>query len=188
MSTADARVYEYSSSANPPMPQVPVVVHRAALHQSGSSRVEYFDLSKQLGMEYPCSSPNLLAAFVRVCAEESLSTSAVATSSCFYVINGSGSSSWGTPEQTVSWAQGDLFTVPGAQAVLHAASSDAALYYVSDAPLLSYLGVVPSVHRFKPTHFTSALLKSSVEALAAKGGRHSNRVRAVPPALSVRHF
>ena len=113
---------------------------------------------------------------MRICSGETVSTSAVATSSCFYVIRGSGKSNWGDA-QCVSWAQGDLFTVPGSDAVLHSAGDvDCALYYVSDAPLLSYLGVVPSVHRFQPTHWTNALLRGAVADLAAEGGEHSNRL------------
>lgn len=46
--TRRAELYEYSSMANPAMPLIPVVAHEPSLHRTGPSRVEYFDLSKDL--------------------------------------------------------------------------------------------------------------------------------------------
>lgn len=122
--TRRAELYEYSSMANPTMPLIPVVAHDPELHRSGPSRVEYFDLSKDLEVPppppaprnlhlsicaaqagsmcrpvafrilhvvqvtWPATSPNLLAAFIRICVGESVPSSAMATSQAFYVIRG----------------------------------------------------------------------------------------------------
>jgi hypothetical protein len=54
----------------------------------GPSRVIPFDLSKALGVDYKATSPNLLAAYVRVLPKEKVETQACATSQAFYVIRG----------------------------------------------------------------------------------------------------
>ena len=61
-------------------------------------------------VEYTATSPNLLAAFIRVVTGESLQSTALATSQAFYVIRGTGSSEseFGVTE----WAEGDLFVLP----------------------------------------------------------------------------
>ena len=173
---AEARLYEYGSCANPQLPAVPVRVLAAALHEEGPTRISALDLSAELGVDGPATSPNLLAAFIRLCAGESLTTAAVATSSCFYVIRGAGETAFGAA--AIRWAQGDLFVLPGAGECRHtaAADGDAALYYVNDGPLLRYLGVAPCVDRFQATLHKAAALRASVEALAATQGGHRNRL------------
>jgi gentisate 1,2-dioxygenase len=75
----------------------------------------------------------------------------------FYVIHGKGYST--TPAGKVSWSAGDLFVVPagGQGECVHTCVEDdtggAGLYWVNDAPLLSYLGVEPKVARFEPAFF-----------------------------------
>merc|ERR1719324_772713 len=88
----EGRIYEYTSAANPAMKEIPVMFHPAEQHRSGPTRVIPFDLSKNIGVPYPCSSPNLMASFLRICKGEQLGTSARATSQAFYVIAGKGSS------------------------------------------------------------------------------------------------
>ena len=88
-----ARIYEYGSAANPELPKVPVVVHPASLHESGATRVIPFDLSELLGGQGPCTSPNLMASYIRIITGESITTQAKATSQAYYVIRGSGSTS-----------------------------------------------------------------------------------------------
>lgn len=181
-------LYEYHRAADPMkwLAPIPVSVLPAALHQTGASRVIPFDLSKELGISHTASSPNLLAAFVRVCAGETLPTSARSTSQAFYVIRGSGSTtaSWDAAsvphaKWTVEWREGDLFTVPVDAECSHtaAADSDAALYWVNDEPLLRYLGVRPAEHKFEPAHYTREQMRSAVEHIRHEpGAEHRNRL------------
>lgn len=154
--TAGARIYEYGAAANPALPPVPVLVHPPTLHESGASRVVPFDLSACLGVEgRACTSPNLMAAFVRVKVGDSLETLARATSQAFFVIRGSGVSA--TAEHgKVRWSTGDLFVLPSTRgAVVHecveAEMGGAALYWIHDEPLMDYLGVEPGTKKFEPT-------------------------------------
>lgn len=62
----------------------------------------------------------------------------------------------------VHWKQGDVFALPTTpEYVRHFADKDStehggpALFWVSDEPLLKYLGVLPSELKFDPTYFDS---------------------------------
>ena len=137
---APARIYEYGSAANPELPKVPVVVHPASLHESGATRVIPFDLSELLGGQGPCTSPNLMASYIRIITGESITTQAKATSQAYYVIRGSGTST-SSEHGTVKWATGDLFVVPKTEGSLQhtcsaaEAHNGAALYWIHDQPL-----------------------------------------------------
>lgn len=172
----DVRVYEYTSAANPHMAQVPVRGHDASLHESGPTRVIPFDLSRHMDIDYTASSPNLLASFIRICDNESLNTSATATSQAFYVIRGSGRTTGEHGE--IEWSEGDLFVIPAAEKeILHSATSDSALYWVHDQPLLTYLGVKPVVKKFNTTLFKKNRLLAEVERIKHQpGAEHRNRM------------
>ena len=65
--TRDARIYEYGSAANPKLAPIPILVHPATLHESGPTAIHPFNISDFLQIDYPCTSPNLMASFVRIC-------------------------------------------------------------------------------------------------------------------------
>ena len=147
---------EYMSAVNPSMPKIDVIDYPNTLHEQGETRVIPFDLSKQLNTDYPATSPNLMANYLRICKGDTLKTDAKVTSQMFYVIRGTGTTQMA--HGTINWKAGDLFTLPGVPDALHHASEDTAIYWVSDAPLLKYLGVEPSEERFKPVLYTKERL------------------------------
>ena len=181
-SFTDARIFEYTSAANPDLIVQPVLTHDASLHKNGATRVIPFDLSESMQIPYSATSPNLLAGFVRICEGETCESSAVATSQGFYVIRGEGKSTISGYGEEIVWEQGDLFVVPSdlgakAKSVIHTASKDAALYWVSDEPLMKYLGVAPSVEKFNVTHFTNSSMLAEVERISHEpGAEHRNRM------------
>jgi len=189
-----AEIYEYTSSANPKMSEIPIRVFGPELHRQGPSRVVPLDLSTDLQLPYAATAPNLLANFVRILAGESLPTGVSrATSQLFYVIRGNGTST--TREGEVTWREGDLFVLPylggnltavcdeKSQCVKHFCTEDplyggCALYWVHDEPLLNYLGVVPGqVRRFEPTSYPGDVMKETVAAISNldEKGRVRNR-------------
>ncbi|KAM3567953.1 hypothetical protein VYU27_009913 [Nannochloropsis oceanica] len=96
----------------------------------------------------------------------------------FYVIRGQGKSTSTEHNLQVVYKQGDLFVMPHAAGpILHEAEEDLALYWVSDAPLLKYLGVAPNVKTFAPTVYRKDVLEAHVEELRhADGSEHKNRL------------
>ncbi len=110
----------------------------------GPTRVIPFDLHKELGVEYAATSPNLLAAYVRILKGEGIATQARATSQAFYVIRGQGRTR-SAEHGEIRWGRGDLFVLPStAQPVEHVADAgseeDVALYHVTDEPLMKVGG------------------------------------------------
>mmetsp|Transcript_45859 Transcript_45859/g.127275 ORF Transcript_45859/g.127275 Transcript_45859/m.127275 type:complete len:456 (-) Transcript_45859:389-1756(-) len=175
----EGRIYEYTSAANPAMKNIPVMFHPAEQHQSGPTRVIPFDLSKNIGVPYPASSPNLMASFLRICKGEQLGTTARATSQAFYVITGKGCSQ-SESHGSIPWAMGDMVVLPRCPSeVQHTsdASVDSALYWVTDEPLLRYLGVSPTEEIFKPTVIRREQMLREVERIShEEGSEHRNRM------------
>ncbi len=189
---AGARFSEYTAAANPQIPAMPFVLFPASLHRTGETRMIPFDLSSQLGTRWPATSPNLMASFLHINERETLDTQASATSQLFYVIRGSGKStaSFGA----IDWEQGDLFVLPMGAEVDHKAVTDAALYWVHDEPLLSYLGVQPGVPRFKPTLYRRERMFAELEQVRSQSGASErNRMgillgnEATPQTMTVTH-
>lgn len=174
----EGRIFEYTSAANPAMKPIPVLVHAATHHESGPTRVIPFDLSSQLGLDYAATSPNLMASFIRVVRGESLQTTASATSQAFYVIKGKGASS--SEHGAIAWATGDMVCLPRCPApVTHTADADfdCALYWVTDEPLLQYLGCTPSRAIFEPTVIRREAMLKEVERVSHEPGvEHRNRM------------
>lgn len=173
---ARGRLYEYTSAANPDMNPIPFLVHPPELHQSGETRVVPFDLSKEIGTKYTATSPNLLASYLRIKVGESLQTKARATSQAFYIIRGSGNTR--SEHDTVHWKEGDLFVLPLCEkSCMHTATSDAAVYWVNDEPLLRYLGVKPCEKKFDVTIFRKEQLLSKIEEIRHDPeSKHRNRL------------
>jgi len=172
----DSRIYEYMSAANPNMAQVPVLVHPSSLHESGPTRIIPFDLSDLMNIPYPATSPNLMASFIRLNPSESIDSDACATSQAFYVIRGQGVSTGEFGD--VEWFEGDLFVFPATSApVNHSGIADSALYWITDEPLLQYLGVKPSTQKFKATLFRKEKMLAEVERIKHQpGAEHRNRL------------
>lgn len=175
----EGRIYEYTSAANPPMKNIPVMFHPAEQHQTGPTRVIPFDLSSNIGVPYPASSPNLMASFLRIRKGEQLTTQARATSQAFYVISGKGTSHSDT-HGTIPWAMGDMVVLPRCPSeVQHTSdeSVDSAIYWVTDEPLLRYLGVSPTEDIFKPTVIRREQMLKEVEKIShEQGAEHRNRM------------
>ena len=178
--TSPARFFEYSQCADPDVPALPFASFPASLHApTGISAIAHLDLSGRLFRPGaarpvgPCTSPNLLASFVTVAPGASLYCGAAAACHAFFVLRGSGSAQaraprGAAPAAPIPWSAGDLFTLPACDGVaLEAAAAGAALYWVCDAPLLSWLGVAPAAPRFSPTLYTAAALREQLARVCA---------------------
>ena len=156
-----------------------MLVHPPDLHERGETRVIPFDINDFLEIEESCTSPNLMASFVRIVKGEAIETSANATSQAFYVIRGSGTSEG--EHGKISWSTGDLFVVPVTRGKIRHACVDAesmggaALYWVHDEPLMSYLGVNPSSEKkFEPTLYRREEMLARVEEIKHASDRSNN--------------
>ena len=153
----NGRYYEYTKAADPigsgAISKIPYAEFGSELHETGDTRTIPLDISEKLGCEGPATSPALCANFVRILANEELSTDFNATSQLFYVMYGSGLTEFDGIE--IPWETGDFVVLPMGKETRHFADTDTAFYLVHDEPLLRYLGVAANIKRFKPTLYTS---------------------------------
>ncbi|MFK4446962.1 gentisate 1,2-dioxygenase [Caballeronia udeis] len=166
--TRDAQYFEYTSSANPIgaklISRVPFRNFPPSLYSNGATRVVPLDLSAELGCPGPATSPGLSANFLRINTGDDLTLDPNATSQVFYVIGGAG----GVTQNKTSFpfAQGDFFTLPGGAAAVLSANATATLYYVNDAPLLTYLGTTGVSARFAPTLYPAARAQAELSRVS----------------------
>ncbi len=166
--------FEYTSAANPRMPKIAVEVFPAALHQIRETKVIPLDLSEPMESPYPCTGPSLLANFVHIHPGESLPTESECASQVFFCIRGKGHSV--TADGTLTWKTGDYFAVPGSMKLTHHADEDTAFYWVTDAPLFSYLGAAAALDRFRPLYFSHERLEEELAKVRAENeGKDKNR-------------
>lgn len=170
--SADALFYEFSAAVAPKLPAIPCTTFSAGLHQQGPTQIIPLDLSDQLQCTTPAISPTLSAYFLRICAGETLNLYPRATAQLCYVIRGAGQTE--TEYGVLKWSAGDLFTFPACGPVIHSASRDTALYWVTDEVLLNYLGVTPTHPRFRPTLYARDHLLAELKRVAQElGARNS---------------
>ncbi|HEV7813901.1 MAG TPA: cupin [Janthinobacterium sp.] len=177
--TDSARYYEYTSSANPIgaklISRVPLQHFSAALYADGASRIVPLDLSAELACPGPATGPGLCAHFVRINAAEQITLAPNASSQVLYVIDGEGRLVQG--ETAFPFGRGDFFTLPGGEAALLSATATATLYYVNDAPLMTYLGVTAVQPRFAATLYPAARAEAELRAVAqAENAARRNRI------------
>ena len=167
---SNANIYEYGSAANPPMAPIPVLEHSPKLHKEGETRIIPFETNVSLNIESKCTSPNLMASFIRICIGDTIVTNANATSQSFYVIRGNGVTSCEHGE--ITWNTGDLFVIPYTDGKINHKCINskeyggAALYWVHDEPLMNYLGVKPIICKFEPTLFKREQMISEIENIS----------------------
>ena len=167
--------YQYLKAANPEMPAVPIKTFSGELHRVGATRVIHFDHARDLKTDYPATSPNCLASYVRICAGESITTDIEATSHLFYILRGEGRTD--TSSGAVPWRKDDLITLPACERITHTATGDTAMYWVNDSPLLRYLGAKPVRPTFHPVHYTAEwLTQETRKAADDPDAASSNRI------------
>ena len=171
----DTLYYEFSKAVAPKLPSIPDVIFDAQLHQQGESKIIALDLSSQLESFAPSTSPVISAYFLRIKNQERLKTNALATAQLFYVIRGKGKTQ--SEYGTIEWSQGDLFTLPCCGSIIHHASEDTAIYWVTDEALVNYLGVTPTIPRFQPCLYPSNRIFSELKQIAQEpGASKRNRI------------
>jgi gentisate 1,2-dioxygenase len=176
----DAQFFEYSKAANPigsgQTPKIPIRGFSSSLHEEGPTGVIPLDLSDDLGIAtYPATSSALLANFIKICSGERVATSPNATSELYYVLRGSGFTT--VEGETIPWSSGDVFTLPASCHAEHYAYSDSVMYWVTDEPLLRYLGVTAVERRFNPTKFAASDIQQELDAVASdSNARRRSRI------------
>ena len=112
---------------------------RAVDPETGTALIP-LDLSDRLGLGYPATVPNLLARYVRIAGSDETSYELASSGEVYYVIEGSGTVT--KNGESIAWATGDVFVLPGGDRTqIRTHDDDALLWMVTDEPALSYFGV-----------------------------------------------
>ncbi len=95
------------------------------------------DLSDALQCPFPATSPLVLARYARIRANESLSTTFVASGVIVYIIAGQGTTECNT--ESIDWSTGDLLVLPGGVPQTHRAGEEnAVLWIVTNEPQVAF--------------------------------------------------
>jgi gentisate 1,2-dioxygenase len=154
--TRRARYFDSGNAFNVTNPPVPGTVFETerdqAMAQDGATELIPLDQSAAMGLTHPATTPLVLAAYGRIRKGESLLHDPEASTLLGYVIAGEGRSLQG--EDTIEWATGDAFALPGHAPVRHeAGATDCVLWLVSNAPQLAQ-------EHFRPPSSEQALVQA----------------------------
>ena len=125
------------------LPKVPshifITERDQAFNPATGTAIINLDLSDKLKTEYPATTPNLLARYVRVKAGETQCLNLTSAGEVYYLLEGAGSIAKG--EDLINWVEGDSVCLPGGgETVITAKDTDCVIYSVTDEPALSSHG------------------------------------------------
>lgn len=130
----------------PPIPPHVFLAERArALSAPSSTSLITLDLSRTLNINFPATTPLILSRYARIAAGDTLTTEFRASTELYYVIAGTGRTSFGAAgRETLQWDPGDVFCLPGGGVTRHRAGSEAAVLWVTtNEPQLALEGCAP---------------------------------------------
>ena len=139
---------------------------RAVDPQTGTALIP-LDLSDRLGLGYPATVPNLLARYVRIAAGDEAGFELVSSGEAYYVIEGSGTVA--KNGDSIAWAEGDVFVLPGGgRTRIRANHEDALLWMVTDEPVLSYFGVERTGLEQEAAHYPAEVTAREMARIHAR--------------------
>lgn len=174
--TRRARYYSSADGFNITYPRIPAHAFLAerdrAFDPATPTGLIPLDLSGPLDLEFPATTPLILARYARVRAGESLATGFQASGQIYHVIAGAGETSWGG--EKLAWEEGDVFCLPGAVPAVHTGGGmDCVLYVVTDEPALAFSRVEPPAPGRAPIE--------AVHYAAHEIRRQLDRIHRLPP-------
>ena len=170
-------LYDYSEAANPVLSSVPIETF-SIYDNPNKAKVRYFDNSRTLNVPYKATSPNLLSAFLVISKDNSfeIDSNMHCSSQLFYIIKGTGFISYSKGKKDLPYSTGDLITTPFYDHQYITALNDTEIYWVSDYPLLQYMGLKPVREIIPPTVYKKKYMESFLQEICeAPGAEQKNR-------------
>ncbi len=172
--TQQARYYSAGEGFNIKRPRIPAHVflaeRDAALSPSSPTGLIALDLSGPLDLEFPATTPLILARYARIRAGETLTTRFTASGEIYYAMGGRGESRFGG--DALAWEAGDVFCLPGGGSATHTArGSDAVLWVVTNEPQLAFeraQAPPPGQAPIVPVHFPHDEIRRQLEWIHAQ--------------------
>ena len=171
-SSSYIKAYEYESSVNPNLPEVPIMT-------KNSGEVDYgfqpIDISHIYNMNFPCTSPNLLASFIKIKKFSTLyldqddyeKKSLNASSHLFFIIQGSCILDIDL-KKSFQIESGEILSTPCFSNLFFKNKSDTDLiiYYINDSPLINYLGCEPKTPIFQTSLYSREFIQENLKNLS----------------------
>lgn len=159
-------VAEAFAIKHPPVPSHVFAAERdRALDPATPTGLIVMDLSARIGTPMTCTTPLLMARYVRLNAGEALATDLVAGSELYYAMRGAGRST--AAGAGIDWQAGDVFVLPGGGGTRHQGGPEGGvLFQATDEPLLAFLGLRPAPAGESPVvpmHYPAARIAAEVE-------------------------
>ena len=168
------KAYEYESSVNPNLLPIPIVSRNSDDLSYGFHPI---DISNTYNMNFSCTSPNLLASFIKIKAgnvllleNEKTGTNKSllnASSHFFYVITSSCiiDIDFETDYNVLS---GEILVVPCVKTIYikNKTTEDLIIYYINDSPLINYLGCESTNPTFKGSLYSRQFIQENLETLS----------------------
>jgi gentisate 1,2-dioxygenase len=164
------RAYEYEGNVNPKMDKIPIERKHISECNYGLNLI---DFSHIYNVNYEATSPNLLASFIKLEKNTSISkeleisqTTLNASSHLFYIIKGDCEIQ--LDNQFFEVSNGSIFIAPFFHSITITNKSDQELhiYYVNDSPLLNYLGSKANRKIFSACVYSKEFLLEHLEKLS----------------------
>lgn len=167
--TSRARYFDSETGFNLETPPVPcrhflAERDRARDPATGTALIA-LDQSAAMGLEFPATTPLVLARYGRIRDGETLTTDFNASGVIHYVIEGQGDSRQGSDR--IPWRAGDIFCLPPGEVRHRAQAGDALLWIVTNEPLLAFeqaRAPDPAAAPAKAVHFTREAIADELAA------------------------
>ncbi len=170
-----ARYFDSGNAFNLEYAEVPATAFAAerdhALDLSAGTAWIACDQSAALGLNFPATTPLVLAGYARVRAGETLELNPRATTVLGFVIEGSGCVKQG--RDAIDWHRGDAFSLPGGEPLrlVSNVTSDSVVWIVSNEPQLAFERLSPPLGRdalVEAAHFPAATIRAELERARAR--------------------
>jgi gentisate 1,2-dioxygenase len=161
--------YEYEKNVNPIMASIPVGKKNVVDCDYG---ITFIDFSEVFNTNYKCTTPNLLASFIKIKQDESsISVSNESyinsASHLFYILQSSCEITMDNDEDVIL-GSGDILVTPCFKniKIKNTGVNELQIYYINDSPLLNYLGSTPVEKTFKMAKYSKEYLVKNLKDLS----------------------
>jgi gentisate 1,2-dioxygenase len=167
----NARYYSSADGFNIKKPRIPahlfIAERDCAFAPETATGVVPLDLSATLGLDFPATTPLILARYGRIRRGETLRTRFTASGEIYYVIAGAGRTAWDST--SLAWEAGDVFCLPGGAAASHTATeTDTVLWIVTNEPELAFERAEPPARGnspIDPAHYPAEEIRRQLERI-----------------------
>jgi gentisate 1,2-dioxygenase len=154
--------HEYEKNVNPKMIEIPIKTKNINDCKIGITNINFSDL---YNVDYDCTTPNLLASFIRINDKIEMNKNS-ASSNLFFIINGS--CEFKIDDTIYISNSGEILVTPcfNLLKIRNVGTEELQIYYVNDSPIVNYLGCSPIKKIFNTSKYTKEFLLSNLNNLS----------------------